>query len=223
MSNVLVVEQDNSAAEAMVRDLRRQGHNALSVDTGARALRIYRDADLVLLSLELPDIDGLEVCQSLRAESDTPVIAFTRVDEELERVLALKAGADDCVAKSWGFREMGARIEAVLRRTRPRSATSETISLRPLHIDPRTREVRLHERIVDVTSKEFELLHTLAANPETVVSRQELMAKVWGSSWSRTSRTIDTHVSSLRAKLGYSGWIITVRGVGYRMGRADPN
>ncbi|MDH2387391.1 response regulator transcription factor [Streptomyces sp. HNM0663] len=220
MSNVLVVEQDVSTAEAMVRDLRRQGHTALSVDTGARALRLYRDADLVLLSLELPDIDGLDMCQSLRAESDIPLIAFTRLDEELERVLALKAGADDCVAKSWGFREIGARIEAVLRRTRPRSIISETISLRPLHIDPRTREVRLRDRLVDVTSKEFELLYTLAAKPENVVSRKELMAKVWGSNWSRTSRTIDTHVSSLRAKLGSSGWIITVRGVGYRMGRA---
>jgi DNA-binding response OmpR family regulator len=220
MSNVLVVEQDTSTAEAMVRDLRRQGYTALSVDTGARALRLYRDADLILLSLELPDIDGLEVCQSLRAESDIPMIAFTGVDEELERVLALKAGADDCVAKSWGFREIGARIEAVLRRTRPRSPLSDTISLRPLHIDPHTREVRLHDRLVDVTSKEFELLYTLAANPQNVLSRKELMAKVWGSNWSRASRTIDTHVSSLRAKLGSSGWIITVRGVGYRMGHA---
>ncbi|MFE7835504.1 response regulator transcription factor [Streptomyces sp. NPDC057474] len=220
MSNVLVVEQDASAAEAMVRDLRRQGYTALSVDTGARALRIYRDADLVLLSLELPDIDGLEVCQSLRAESDIPMIAFTRLDEELERVLALKAGADDCVTKTWGFREIEARIAAVLRRSRPRSAAPQIISLRPLHIDPRTREVRLRDRLVDVTSKEFDLLCMLAANPETVVSRKELMAKVWGINWSQTSRTIDTHVSSLRTKLGSSGWIITVRGVGYRLGHA---
>jgi DNA-binding response OmpR family regulator len=218
VKNVLVVEQDAATAEAMVHDLRRQGYTALSVDTGARALRLYRNADLVLLSLELPDIDGLEVCQSLRAESDIPMIAFTHLDKELERVLALKAGADDCVVKTCGSREIGARIEAVLRRTRPRKTISETISLRPLRIDPRTREVRLRDRLVDVTSKEFELLYTLAANPENVVSRKELMAKVWGSNWLRTSRTIDTHVSSLRAKLGSSGWIITVRGVGYRMG-----
>ncbi|WP_048460848.1 winged helix-turn-helix domain-containing protein, partial [Streptomyces sp. HNS054] len=85
---------------------------------------------------------------------------------------------------------------------------------------PRTREVRLSDQLVDVTSKEFELLYVLAANSETVVSRKELMAKVWGSNWSRASRTIDTHVSSLRTKLGSSGWIITVRGVGYRMGHA---
>ncbi|NBM18892.1 response regulator transcription factor [Streptomyces sp. GC420] len=219
MRNVLVVEREAALAESMLRDLRRQGYAARSVDTGARALRTYRDADLVLVSLELPDVDGIEVCRNLRAESDIALIAFTRRDDELERVLALKAGADDCVAQTWGVREIGARIEAVLRRShRTGSPTPEAISLRPLHIDPRTREVRLRDRVIDVTSKEFELLYILAANSETVVSRKELMAKVWGSDWTQTSRTIDTHVSTLRAKLGCSRWIITVRGVGYRMG-----
>ncbi|MFD9499631.1 response regulator transcription factor [Streptomyces sp. NPDC060035] len=220
MTNVLVVERNASAAEAMVNDLRRQGYTARSVGTGARALRACGDADLVLLSLDLPDIDGLELCRSLGNGSDTPLIAVTDVDNELERVLALKAGADDCVVKSWGFREIGARIEAVLRRARPRPALLDAISLRPLHIDPRTREVHLHNRLIDVTSKEFELLYTLATTPETVVTRKELMEKVWGSSWAHPSRTIDTHVSSLRAKLGHSCWIHTVRGVGYRMGHA---
>ncbi|MEU3046361.1 MULTISPECIES: response regulator transcription factor [Streptomyces] len=220
MRNVLVVEREPSAAESMMRDLRRQGYLVRSVDTGAHALRTYRDADLVLLSLELPDIDGLDVCKSLREESDVPVIAFTRLDDELERVLALKAGADDCVARSWGHRELGARIEAVLRRSRRGTPLPRSISLPPLSIDPRTREVRLREKVIEVTSKEFELLYTLAASPETVVSRRTLMAKVWGTTWSQTSRTLDTHVSSLRAKLGSGGWILTVRGVGYRMGHA---
>ncbi|MGW1142834.1 response regulator transcription factor [Streptomyces zhihengii] len=217
MRNVLVVERETSAADAMVRDLRRQGYAARSVGTGAHALHAYREADLVLLSLELPDVDGIEVCRTLRAASDIPLIAFTRRDDELERVLALKAGADDCVAQTWGFREIGARVEAVLRRSRRGPAHSEAISLRPLHIDPRTREVRLRDRLIDVTSKEFELLYLLASNHETVVSRKELMSKVWGSDWGPTSRTIDTHVSTLRAKLGCSRWIVTVRGVGYRM------
>ncbi|MEU1012771.1 response regulator transcription factor [Streptomyces sp. NPDC088810] len=218
MKKVLVVEPDATAAETTVGDLRRQGYAAHTVDRGARILRSYHDADLVLLSLDLPDIDGLEVCRTLRAESDIPLIASTHRDNELERVLALKAGADDCVLRTWSPREIGARIEAVLRRTRPHSTGADSISLRPLHIDPRTREVRLRDRVVDVTATEFELLYTLAARPDSVVSRKELMAKVWGSNWVRTSRTIDTHVSSLRAKLGSSRWIITVRGVGYRMG-----
>ncbi|WP_225825313.1 response regulator transcription factor [Streptomyces naphthomycinicus] len=218
MKKVLVVEPDVAAAETTAGDLRRQGYAAHTVDRGARILRTYHDADLVLLSLDLPDIDGLEVCRTLRAESDIPVIASTHRDNELERVLALKAGADDCVLRTWSPREIGARIEAVLRRTRPQAVGADSISLRPLHIDPRTREVRLLDRVVEVTATEFELLYTLAARPDSVVSRKELMAKVWGSNWVRTSRTIDTHVSSLRAKLGSSRWIITVRGVGYRMG-----
>ncbi|MFE2290911.1 response regulator transcription factor [Streptomyces sp. NPDC059452] len=204
----------------MVSDLRRQGFTARSVSTGERALRVHGDADLVLFSLELPDIDGLELCRSLRSAGDTALIAVTAADNQLERVLVLNAGADDCVVKTWGFREVGARIEAVLRRTRPRQSLPAAISLRHLHIDPRLREVRLHDRLVGVTSKEFELLYALAATPEKVVTRKELMARVWGSNWGHTSRTIDTHVSSLRAKLGSSGWIITVRGVGYRMGYA---
>ncbi|MFI2764941.1 response regulator transcription factor [Streptomyces echinatus] len=218
MKRVLVVEPDAGVAESTAGELRRQGYAAHTVDRGARMLRTYHDADLVLLSLDLPDIDGLEVCRTLRAESDIPVIACTHRDNELERVLALKAGADDCVLRTWSPREIGARIEAVLRRTRPQAAGADSISLRPLHIDPRTREVRLRDRLVDVTATEFELLYTLAARPDSVVSRKELMARVWGSNWVRTSRTIDTHVSSLRAKLGSSRWIITVRGVGYRMG-----
>ncbi|MEE1831327.1 response regulator transcription factor [Streptomyces sp. SP17KL33] len=221
MTNVLVVERDASAAEAMVRNLRRQGYIARSVDTGTRALRTYRETDLVLLSLELPDMDGLEVCRSLHSGGDTPLIAVTDLDDELDRVLALKAGADDCVGKTWGFREISARIEAVLRRARPVPGTPGSISLRPLHLNPRTQEVRLHGRVVQVTSKEFELLYALASDPETALSRKDLMTKVWGSNWVSASRTIDTHVSSLRAKLGSSRWIITVRGVGYRMGHVQ--
>ncbi|MFD6497679.1 response regulator transcription factor [Streptomyces sp. NPDC059944] len=220
MRQVLVVEQNAESAATMVSDLRRQGFTARSVGTGERALRASGDADLLLFSLELPDIDGLELCRELRNSGETALIAVTDADDALGRVLALNAGADDCVVKTWGFREIGARIEAVLRRSQPRQVLPDTISLRHLHIDPGLREVRLHDRLVGVTSKEFELLYTLAATPETVVTRKELMARVWGSNWGHTSRTIDTHVSSLRAKLGSSGWIITVRGVGYRMGYA---
>jgi DNA-binding response OmpR family regulator len=220
VKRVLVVEPDGAAAAAMVRDLRRQGFAARAAGTGQQALRGSADADLVLFSLELPDVDGLELCRSLRKKGDTALMAVTEADDGLERVLVLHAGADDCVVRTWGFREMVARIEAVLRRARPRDAFPEEIHLHGLRIDPRRREVRFRDRPVEVTSKEFELLYTLAATPEKVVTRKELMARVWGSDWGHKSRTIDTHVSSLRAKLGSSGWIITVRGVGYRMGHA---
>ncbi|WP_394436825.1 response regulator transcription factor [Streptomyces sp. SGAir0957] len=222
MRSVLVVERDPDTAEETMRNLRRQGYAARSVGTGAMALRAHRAADLVLLSLELPDLDGLRVCRTLRDDGDVPLIAIADSEDELGRVLALQAGADDCVVRAWGFRELAARAEAVLRRARPAPRGAEPISLDPLHLDPRTHEVRVSDRLVPVTAKEFELLYLLAETPATVVSRKELMARVWDSEWGHASRTIDTHVSSLRAKLGASSWIITVRGVGYRMGHVRP-
>jgi DNA-binding response OmpR family regulator len=216
---VLVVEDDPVAAEARVSELRRHGYVANCVDTGAAALKSHRHADLVLLDLSLPDIDGLEVCRRMRAAGNKPIISVTARDaEEVDRVLALQAGADDCVVASCGVREMTARIEALLRRAYPQPESARTITRGPLHIDGRTREVRVHDEPVNLTAKEFELLHLLAANPESVISRRELMARVWDTQWTDSSRTIDTHVSSLRAKLGAPGWIITVRGVGYRIG-----
>ncbi|MGE7435575.1 response regulator transcription factor [Kitasatospora sp. NPDC001175] len=214
---VLVVEDDATEAETRVRDLRRQGYSARSVDTGAEALMAHQQSDLVLLDLDLPDIDGLEVCRQIREAGDKPIISVTARDTELDRILALQAGADDCVVTSCSPREMTARIRALLRRAYPRSDPARTIVLDPLRIDNRTREVRLRGEPVSLTAKEFELLHVLAASPESVLSRKELMARVWDTDWSDSSRTIDTHVSGLRAKLG-STWIITVRGVGYRIG-----
>ncbi|MFE2286539.1 response regulator transcription factor [Streptomyces sp. NPDC059443] len=215
---VLVVEGDEAKAEARVRYLRRQGYSATSVDTGEEALRTYRNSDLVVLDLDLPDISGLEVCRSIREAGDRPVIAVTTRDTELDRVLALQAGADDCVLASCGVHEMTARIEAVLRRAHARPEPTRSISIGPLHLDGKTREVRLRGGPVSLTAKEFELLHILASAPENVISRKELMDRVWDTSWADSSRTIDTHVSSLRAKLGAGTWVITIRGVGYRMG-----
>ncbi|MFD1150242.1 response regulator transcription factor [Saccharothrix hoggarensis] len=222
MVRVLVVEGQSVKAELLVGALRRQGYDAGSVCAGAEALRMHPDVDMVLLDLELPDLDGLAVCRAIREVGDTPIIAITRQDDELERVLALQAGADDCVVGSCGLREVIARIEAVVRRTHPRQAGSDVISLCKLRIDRTLREVRLAGRVIDVTAKEFELLYTLASNAGSVVSRKELMSKVWDSNWSESSRTIDTHVSSLRGKLGTSTWITTVRGVGYQIGQGAP-
>ncbi|MFP8959527.1 response regulator transcription factor [Streptomyces nanhaiensis] len=218
MIRVLVVGDRAEVADTWVRELRRQGYTANSVDTGAKALNTHQHADFVLLDLDLPDVDGLEVCRSIRKHGDKPIIAVTTRDTELDRVLALQAGSDDCVVTSCGWREILARIEAVLRRTHPRPKPAQIISVGPLRIDGRTHEVSLRGNPVNVTAKEFQLLRVLAENAEDVVSRKELMSRVWGTSWMDSSRTIDTHVRSLRAKLGSNNWVITVRGVGYRMG-----
>lgn len=216
--HVLVVEAGAGAASPLEADLRRQGYDVNKVDTGVAAMKDHQIADLVLLDLKLPDIDGLEICRFIRATSDKPIIAFTSRDDELDRVLALYAGADDCVMKPCGIREVVARMEAVLRRAHARWSATQTIAVEQLRIDCVTREVRVGDQLVNLTGKEFEVLYLLASKPHAVVSRKELMSRVWDSDWTGTSRTIDTHVSSLRSKLGASTWITTVRGVGYRLG-----
>ncbi|WP_308312711.1 response regulator transcription factor [Streptomyces sp. ISL-11] len=218
---MLVIESDARAAESLTQGLRRHGYDTDTAATGSKALQAYRGADLVLLDLELPDLDGLEVCRAIRVASDVPVIAVTARASELDRVLGLQAGADDYVVKPYGFRELMARIEAVMRRARPLGVpAAQVITSGPLSIDAGTREIRLGGCRVEVTRKEFDLLHLLASRPEKVVSRKQLMTQVWDDSWSRPGRTIDTHVSSLRGKLGSASWIITVRGVGFRFGHA---
>ncbi|MFP8887882.1 MULTISPECIES: response regulator transcription factor [Streptomyces] len=215
---VLVVESEPRAAQSLVQGLRRHGYLADSVATGAKALHAHHSADLVLLDLDLPDLDGLEVCRSIRSSCETPVIAITARDTELDRVLGLQAGADDYMSKPYGFRELLARIQAIMRRVRPREPQERIIVRGPLRIDLDNWEVRLDGKPVELTRKEFGLLRMLASRPNSVVSRRQLMAQVWDDSWSRPGRTIDTHVSSLRNKLGSSSWIITVRGVGFRLG-----
>lgn len=216
--HVLVVENETAAADALVQGLMRQGHRAERVNTGGEALRVHHRADLVLLDLDLPDLDGLEVCRGIRAISDTPIITVTARGSELDRVLGLQAGSDDYLVKPYGFRELLARIEAVMRRSGPRTDMARAISHGPLHIDATTREVTLDGDPVELTRKEFDLLHLLATHPGSIVSRRQLMAQIWGDTWSQRGRTIDTHVSSLRGKLGSSSWIVTVRGVGFRLG-----
>jgi DNA-binding response OmpR family regulator len=221
---VLVVEGDVIVADSFASGLRRHGYDAERVETGRAALKAYSKVDLVLLDLELPDVDGLEVCRAIRAEGDTPIIAVTDSDNELDRVLGLQAGSDDCVRKSaclgqrHGFRELMARIEAVMRRVHPGSSIARAIRCGPLSVDPNTREVCLYGRLVRLTRKEFDLLYLLATNSHRIVPRRQIMSEVWDEDYMTSSRTLDMHVSSLRAKLGASSWIRTVRGVGFRIG-----
>jgi DNA-binding response OmpR family regulator len=206
-------------AEDLAVALRRHKHDVDSVHTGTDALEAVHHADLLLLDLELPDIDGLEVCRAVRAARDIPIIAVTTRGSELDRVLGLQAGADDYVVKPYWFRELMARISAVTRRSTRRATAAEVLDRGPLRLDPSRREVRLDGRAIGLTRKEFDLLHLLSSRPGLVFSRRELAQRVWDDSCAASSRTIDTHVSSVRTKLGGSSWIVTVRGVGFRFGR----
>lgn len=191
-----------------------------SVATASAALSAYHRVDLVLLELDLPDVDGLEVCRKIRTDDVTPIITVTARRAELDRVLGLQAGCDDYVVKPYSFRELMARIDAVMRRCVPRRDRPRARILRgPLRIDPAVREVRIHDRPVNLTRKEFDFLYILAVNSEKVVSREQILTAVWEYDTSVSSRTIDTHACSLRGKLGAPGWLVTVRGVGFRLGR----
>ncbi|MEU6826031.1 response regulator transcription factor [Streptomyces atriruber] len=213
---ILVVDGDAALAGSLTAQLRRHGHDPVGVRHGSAALQAYEDVEMVLLDLDLPDLDGLEVCRAIREVSRVPIIIVTARRSELDCVLGLHAGADDYVTKPYGLRELMARIEAVTRRTRWQPATARELDHGRLRIDVDSRQVTVDDEPVALTRKEFDLLYLLASQPDTVIPRKQLLQQVWGDSWSR--RTIDTHVSSLRGKLGGSGWVVTVRGVGFRLG-----
>jgi len=215
---ILVVEDDDRVARGLVTALRHAGYEVHRVGTVAAAVSAP-PVDVVLLDMGLPDGDGTEVLRRLR-DSGTAVIAVTARGEERDRVLGLRAGADDYVVKPFGTAELLARIEAVLRRTRKARAEvadAEVVEVGPLKLDSATRAVSVEGRELALTRKEFDLLALLAARPGQVVSRDLIMDQVWQASYEAPTRTLDTHVAALRGKLGGQVRIETVRGVGYRL------
>jgi DNA-binding response OmpR family regulator len=224
--SLLVVEDDPTIGEPLVEALVREGFGVRWVRSGTEALAAPT-ADLVLLDLGLPDLDGREVCRRLRAASATPIIVLTARDDEIERVLLLETGADDYVLKPFGFRELVARIRAVHRRSAPRppgldgsSAPAGSPDL-ALRVDGRSRRVVLGEREVDLTPKEFDLLALLASDPGRAVPREQIISEVWDEHWWGPTKTLDVHIAALRRKLGDPSWITTLRGVGYRLDVPD--
>jgi len=213
---ILLVEDEVSIAEPLAIGLRREGYEVEHAATGAAALDA-RTADLVLLDLRLPDMDGLDVCRRLRASSSVPIIVVTARGEEADRVVGLELGADDYVVKPFGLRELIARIRAVSRRAEGRGPAAGPLHVGALAVDERARRATLDGRVLELTPKEFELLAALARDPGAAVSRRRLLEEVWQTTWLGSSKTIDVHVASLRRKLGDPAWIETVRGVGFRL------
>jgi DNA-binding response OmpR family regulator len=170
----------------------------------------------VLLDLRLPGVDGTEVCRRLRARSDVPIIVVTAKGEEVDRVVLLELGADDYIVKPFGFRELLARVRAVMRRARPGTDRSR-IRVGELEIDVRGRLASLGDQPLSLTTKEFDLLALLASEPGAVVSRQRILREVWDTEWFGPTKTVDVHVASLRKKLSDPAWIETVRGIGLRL------
>jgi two-component system, OmpR family, response regulator RegX3 len=213
---ILIVEDDDAIAAPLAAGLRREGNEVSRVATGRAALEAD-EPDLVLLDLRLPDLDGYEVCRGLRARSRVPIIMVTARGEEVDRVVGLELGADDYLVKPFGFRELLARMNAVMRRARGAPEEPRALRAGPLEVDVRARRAVLGDRELALTPKEFDLLALLLGDQGAVVDRARILQEIWGTSWNRAGKTIDVHVASLRKKLGDAAWIETVRGVGLRL------
>ncbi|MFE9638356.1 response regulator transcription factor [Nocardiopsis alba] len=217
---ILVVEDDDRVARGLVTALRSASFEVQRVASAERALSAPA-ADVVLLDLGLPDADGIDLLRRLRQRPQTAIIAVTARSEERDRVRGLRAGADDYVVKPFGVAELLARIEAVLRRTRNARAEPEPkdppLGVGDLVVDVASREARVGDRVLQLTRKEFDLLRLLVSRSPGVVARDQILDQVWGAAWEASSRTLDTHIASLRGKVGDAVRIRTVRGVGYML------
>lgn len=230
--HILLVEDEPSIAEPFSRLLAREGFEATVAGTVAAALELFarREPDLVLLDLTLPDGDGRDVARELRTRSRVPIIMLTARGTETDRVVGLEIGADDYVVKPFSSAEVVARIRAVLRRTAETAAPApaapqEPVEIGGLRIEPAARRVFLDGEELELSRKEYDLLVELAAHPGSVVTREDLMARVWDENWFGSTKTLDVHIGWLRRKLGDDAarprWIETVRGVGFRFAAAD--
>ena len=224
---LLVVEDEHPILQPLLRALTRAGFDTTSACTVAEACALSdrEDFELVLLDLGLPDGDGREVVRHLRRTADTPVIMLTARGAEIDRIVGLEIGADDYVVKPFSSDELVARIRAVLRRTGgsgPRRPL-EPVTVGALRVDPGARTADCDGVLLDLTRREFDLLHALARRAGAVAGREELFDEVWGTGWFGTGKTLDVHVGGLRRKLPAGApEISTVRGVGYRMETAVP-
>jgi two-component system, OmpR family, response regulator len=218
---VLLVEDEFSMGTLVQEYLRHEEYTVVWVRTGAEALCELERHPIVLILLDigLPDMDGFDVCRVIKARFDTPVIMLTARTEEADRVAGLEIGADDYVTKPFSPRELMARVKVVLRRAGPAVGRS-LVTLGDVDVDADAREVTVDGTEVELTAKEFDLLHHLLSHRGVVFTREQLLDSVWGIDYPGGTRTVDVHVAQLRRKLGRPELIQTVHGVGYKAVRA---
>jgi two-component system response regulator RegX3 len=226
MTRILVVEDEDSFSDALSYLLGREGFEVGVADTGPKAIEEFdrNGADLVLLDLMLPGLSGTEVCRQLRQRSNVPVIMLTAKDSEVDKVVGLELGADDYVTKPYSSRELIARIRAVLRRNGALvegDIDSHILSAGPVRMDIDRHMVSVGQQSVQLPLKEFELLEFLMRNSGRVLTRIQLIDRVWGSDYVGDTKTLDVHIKRLRAKIEEDPanpiYIQTVRGLGYKM------
>ena len=225
MTTILLVEDEESYREPLTYQLERDGFDVVAVDTGTAALAAYERAhpDLVLLDLMLPGMSGTEVCRELRRHGNTPVIMLTAKDEEFDKVLGLELGADDYVTKPYSYRELLARIRAVLRRGgEPAEGESAgVLEVGHVRMDVGRHELFVHGEPTRIPLREFELLEVLMRNADHVLTRGQLIDRVWGADYVGDTKTLDVHVKRIRGKIeaepSRPEMLLTVRGLGYKL------
>ena len=223
MTTILLVEDDERISEPLLRVLGTEGFEVIHAATGEEGIAavLSRRPDLILLDLTLPDIDGLDVCRKVREDHpEMPIIMLTARAEEMDVIVGLGAGADDYVPKPFRLAELIARIKARLRIARATNQIPLELVGGPLRVNTESRRAYLNDEELELTSKEFELLAMLMSKPDATFTREQIMSRVWDENYWGSTRTLDTHVSTLRRKIGDHTdpptLIVTIRGVGFR-------
>jgi DNA-binding response OmpR family regulator len=220
----LVVEDESSIASFVALYLKNAGYTVKTAATGGEALKQVGldQPSLIVLDLNLPDIDGIEVCRRIRKSADVPIIMLTARDEDVDKIIGLEVGADDYLTKPFNPRELVARVKSVLRRSAPDRKNLESAQIQhgDLAVDAGRREVHVGDQEIQLAPKEFDLLWELLDHRGLVLTRDQLLERVWGYTFAGDTRTVDVHVRQLRRKLGEASPIVTVWGVGYKVAPA---
>ena len=229
---VLLVEDEKSIADGIIYNLKNEGLKVTHVDEGKIALDIFDEEhfDLLILDIMLPEVSGLEICQSIRKSSNVPIIMLTAKDDENDKIRGLEMGADDYITKPFSVKELISRIKAVLRRTKNSELLNgldedinsvKEIKIGNIAMNPLRYEAKIDDEIIELRPREFELLYYLCENAGNIVSRDKLFSKVWGYSFAGNSKTLDVHIQRIRERIEVNPKspkrLITIRGVGYKL------
>ncbi|MEY3388174.1 MAG: hypothetical protein RI944_947 [Actinomycetota bacterium] len=222
MTKILLIEDEDSIRESVSYLLQKEGFEVIEENDGLKGVEKFEkeSADLLLLDLMLPGLDGLEICKRIRKTSQVPIIMLTAKDTELDKVLGLELGADDYITKPFSSRELIARVKAILRRFSEPIENPEVVETKEIKIDPIKHKVFVRGEEIKLPLKEFDLLHYLSQNPGRVLTREQIIDRIWGHDYFGDTKTLDVHIKRIRSKIEKNPndpkIIETIRGLGYK-------